>query len=378
MPSTLRLLYDHGQSAWLDDISRQLLDSGTLRTLVANGEVYGLTSNPTIFDKAIGESGDYDAPLRALVKAGQHGSAVYEGLVTRDIQDAADVLRPVYDATRGVDGRVSLEVSPELADDTAGTCEEARRLHREVGRENLFIKVPATRAGLPAITALIGDGISVNVTLIFGLQRYGEVMDAYLSGLEALARAGRPLDGVASVASFFVSRVDTLVDKLLEQRIAAAKDPGEQASLRALLGKAAVANARLAYEQFRKTFAGPRWEALRAKGARLQRPLWASTSTKNPAYSDVKYVDELIGPDTVNTMPLHTLEAFRDHGRVRDTIGEDLAGQREVFARLAAVGIDMEKVADQLEDEGVKSFAKSFEELAATIEQRAATIGVGA
>ncbi len=378
MPSTLRLLYDHGQSAWLDDISRRLLDSGMLRTLVENGEVYGLTSNPTIFDKAIGESGDYDAPLRALVKAGQQGSAVYESLVTRDIQDAADVLRPVYDATKGVDGRVSLEVSPELAYDTAGTCAEARRLHREVGRENLFIKVPATRAGLPAITTLIGEGISVNVTLIFGLQRYGEVMDAYLSGLEALDRAGRPLASVASVASFFVSRVDTLVDKLLEQRIAAAKDASEQASLRALLGKAAVANARLAYQQFHKTFAGPRWEALRAKGARLQRPLWASTSTKNPAYSDVKYVEELIGPDTVNTMPLPTLEAFRDHGRVRDTIAEDLDGQREVFARLAAVGIDMEKVAEQLEDEGVKSFAKSFEELAATIEQRAAAIGVGA
>jgi len=216
------------------------------------------------------------------------------------------------------------------------------------------------------------------VTLIFGLRRYAEVIDAYLTGLETLARAGRPLDDVASVASFFVSRVDTLVDKKLEERIAATKDPAEQASLRSLLGKAAVANARLAYQLFEETFTGPRWEALRAKGARVQRPLWASTSTKNPAYSDVKYVEELIGPHTVNTMPLSTLEAFRDHGRVRDTIGEDLAGQREVFTRLAAVGIDMEQVAEQLEDEGVKSFAKSFEELAATIEQRASAIGVGA
>jgi transaldolase len=378
MASPLRLLHDHGQSVWLDDISRRLLDSGKLRTLVENGEVWGLTSNPTIFDKAIGESGDYDASLRALVKGGQRGTAVYEALITRDIQDAADILRPAYDATRGVDGRVSLEVSPKLAYDTAATIEEARRLHRTVGRPNLFIKVPATRDGLPAIATLIGEGISVNVTLIFGLRRYGEVMEAYLSGLETLARAGRPLAEVASVASFFVSRVDTLVDKLLEQRIAAAKDPAEQAALRELLGKAAVANARLAYEQFQQIFAGSRWETLRAKGARVQRPLWASTSTKNPAYSDVKYVEELIGPHTVNTMPLSTLEAFRDHGRVRDTIAEDLEGQRQVFARLAAVGIDMEKVAEQLEDEGVKSFAKSFDELAATIEQRASAIGVGA
>ncbi len=378
MTSPLRALYDHGQSAWLDDISRRLLDSGKLRTLVADGEVYGLTSNPTIFDKAIGESGDYDAALRSLVSGGKRGSAVYEGLVTRDIQDAADVLRPIYDRTAGVDGRVSLEVSPALAYDTKGTCEEARRLRGEVGRPNLFIKVPATRDGLPAIATLIGEGISVNVTLIFGLRRYAEVIDAYLTGLETLARAGRPLDEVASVASFFVSRVDTLVDKKLEERIAATKDPAEQASLRSLLGKAAVANARLAYQLFEETFTGPRWEALRAKGARVQRPLWASTSTKNPAYSDVKYVEELIGPHTVNTMPLSTLEAFRDHGRVRDTIGEDLAGQREVFTRLAAVGIDMEQVAEQLEDEGVKSFAKSFEELAATIEQRASAIGVGA
>jgi transaldolase len=377
MANPVQLLHDHGQSVWLDDISRQLLDSGKLRALVENKEVWGLTSNPTIFEKAIGGSGDYDAILRALVQQGKRASELYEALVVRDIQDAADVLRPAYDRTEGVDGRVSLEVSPALAYDTAGTIAEARRLHGEVGRPNLFIKVPATREGLPAISTLIGEGISVNVTLIFGLRRYGEVMDAYMSGLETLGRAGRPLAPVGSVASFFVSRVDTLVDKRLEERIAAS-DPAEQAVLRGLLGKAAVANARLAYHQFQETVGGARFGALRAKGAHVQRPLWASTSTKNPAYRDVLYVEELIGPDTVNTMPLPTLEAFRDHGRVRDTLTEDLDGQRAVFAGLAAVGIDMEQVAQQLEDEGVKSFAASFEQLARTIEERTAAIGARA
>lgn len=378
MANPVHLLHDHGQSVWLDDISRQLLDSGKLRSLVESEDVWGLTSNPTIFDKAIGGSGDYDASLRALVQQGKRPSELYEALVVRDIQDAADVLRPAYDRTEGVDGRVSLEVSPALAYDTAGTIAEARRLHREVGRPNLFIKVPATREGLPAISTLIGEGISVNVTLIFGLHRYGEVMDAYQSGLETLARAGRPLAPVASVASFFVSRVDTLVDKRLEERIAASSDAAEQAALRELLGKAAVANARLAYHQFQEVVGGARFGALGAKGAHVQRPLWASTSTKNPAYRDVLYVEELIGPDTVNTMPLPTLEAFRDHGRVRDTLTEDLDGQRAVFARLAALGIEMEEVAQQLEDEGVKSFAASFEQLAKTIEERTASIGARA
>jgi transaldolase len=377
MANPVRLLHDHGQSVWLDDINRQLLDSGKLRALVENEEVWGLTSNPTIFDKAIGGSGDYDASLRALVQSGRPTSDLYEALVVRDIQDAADVLRPAYDRTAGVDGRASLEVSPALAYDTVGTIAEARRLHGEVKRPNLFIKVPATREGLPAISTLIGEGISVNVTLIFGLRRYGEVMDAYLSGLETLAQAGRPLESVTSVASFFVSRVDTLVDKRLEERIAGA-DAAQQAALRGLLGKAAVANARLAYQQFEETFGAARFGALRAQGAHVQRPLWASTSTKNPAYSDVLYVEELIGAETVNTMPLPTLEAFRDHGRVRDTLTEDLAGQRAVFERLAAVGIDMEVIAKQLEDEGVKSFAASFQQLAKTIEERTAAIGARA
>jgi transaldolase len=378
MANPIRLLRDHGQSVWLDDISRRLLSSGQLSALVENEEVWGLTSNPTIFEKAIGGSDDYDAALRALVQAGQHGSAIYESLVIRDIQDAADVLRPVYERTDHVDGRVSLEVSPALAYDTEGTVEEARRLLRAVGRPNLFMKVPATREGIPAISTLIGEGISVNVTLIFGLRRYGEVMDAYLSGLEALHRAGRSVASVASVASFFVSRVDTLVDKLLEEKIAATGNPDEQLGLRGLLGKAAVANARLAYQQFRETVTGPRFAALRSKGARVQRPLWASTSTKNPAYNDVMYVADLIGSDTVNTMPLPTLEAFRDHGQVRDTLMENLDDQRAVFGRLAAAGIDTEAVAQQLEDEGVKSFAASFDQLAATIEQRTSAIGARA
>jgi transaldolase len=300
---------------------------------------------------------------------------VYESLIGRDIQEAADVLRPVYERTDGGDGYVSIEVSPALAHDTAGTIEEAKRFHRAIARPNVFIKVPATPEGIPAIAALIGEGINVNVTLIFGLTRYGQVMDAYLRGLEARAHHGEPLSAVASVASFFVSRVDTLVDQKLEQCMQNAGSDSVRNDLAGLQGKAAVANARLAYQRFLETMRGERFRRLQAQGARLQRPLWASTSTKNPAYRDVLYVEELIGPDTVNTMPLQTLEAFRDHGWARETLTEDLPGQHAIVARLAAAGIDLEMVAQQLEDEGVHLFADSFDKLAASISERAQAIG---
>jgi transaldolase len=370
----LQRLHDYGQSVWLDYISRRLLDDGELRRLVHAAEVWGVTANPTIFERAIAGSSEYDDRLRALVAAGQSGSEVYESLVGQDIQQAADILRPVYEQTEGADGYVSIEVSPALAHDTAGTIQEAKKFHQAIARPNILIKVPATPEGLPAITSLIADGISVNVTLIFGLTRYGQVLDAYLSGLEERTYRGESLGTVTSVASFFISRVDTLVDTLLEQRQQDVVRQSEQNELAALRGKAAIANARLAYQRFLETLAGERFGRLQAQGGRLQRPLWASTGTKNPAYRDVLYVEELIGRDTVNTMPPQTLQAFRDHGQVRETITQDLPGQRAVVERLAAVGIDLDEVGQELENEGVKLFADSFDKLAASIAQRAQVI----
>src|SRR5919202_397826 len=372
--NSLQRLHDYGQSVWLDYISRRLLDEGELRRLVHAAEGWGVTANPTIFERAIAGSSEYDDRLRALVAAGQSGSEVYESLVGQDIQQAADILRPVYEQTEGADGYVSIEVSPALAHDTAGTIQEAKKFHQAIARPNIQIKVPATPEGLPAITSLIADGISVNVTLIFGLRRYGDVIDAYLQGLETLASQGKPLGAVVSVASFFVSRVDTLVDKLLDERIAATNDAANQAELRGLQGKAAVANARLAYQLFRERFGDARSAGLRANGGKVQRPLWASTGTKNSAYRDVLYVEELIGHDTVNTMPPQTLQAFRDHGQVRETIAQDLPGQRAVVECLAAVGIDLDEVGRELENEGVRLFADSFDKLAASIAQRAQAI----
>ena len=299
----LQRLHDYGQSVWLDYISRRLLDEGELGRLVHAAEVWGVTANPTIFERAIAGSSEYDDRLRALVAAGQSGSEVYESLVGQDIQQAADILRPVYEQTAGADGYVSIEVAPALAHDTAGTIQEAKKFHHALARPNILIKVPATPEGLPAITSLIAEGISVNVTLIFGLTRYGQVLDAYLRGLEERTYRGESLGTVTSVASFFISRVDTLVDTLLEQRQQDVVRQSEQNELAALRGKAAIANARLAYQRFLETLAGERFGRLQAQGGRLQRPLWASTGTKNPAYRDVLYVEELIGHDTVNTMP---------------------------------------------------------------------------
>ena len=340
-----------GQSIWYDNIRRSLIESGDLRKLVEAG-VLGVTSNPTIFERAIVGSADYDAALQRLVQAGKSVEEIYEALAIEDIRAAADVLQPIYEQTNGVDGYVSLEVSPKLAHDTERTVAEARRLFAQVGRPNVMIKVPATPEGIPAIQTLIGDGININVTLIFALEVYHAVMEAYLRGLELLAERGGDLARVASVASFFVSRVDTLVDSELEKL-----------GNTALQGKIAIANAKLAYQAFRQVFSGERWARLQALGARVQRPLWASTSTKNPNYPDTIYVDNLIGADTVNTVPPATLDALQARATLALTIEQGLDEARAQLAELAALGIDMRAVTDQLLREGVASFAKSFEAL---------------
>ena len=358
-----------GQGVWLDYLRRGLIGSGELAGLIEAG-LSGVTSNPTIFEKAIAGSRDYDEQLRALIAEGREVEAIFEGLAVEDIRAAADLLAPVYDRAEGRDGFVSLEVSPRLAHDTAGTIEAARRLWRAVGRPNVMIKVPATAAGVPAIERLIGDGLNVNVTLIFAVERYEAVAEAYLAGLERRLREGRPLDRIASVASFFLSRVDTLVDRLLQAKLREAAGEGEARRLEALQGKAAIANAKLAHARFRAIFAGPRWDALEAHGARVQRPLWASTGTKNPAYGDLHYVEPLIGPDTVTTLPPATLEAFRDHGRARATLEEGLPEAEATIRELAAVGVDLGAVARRLEEEGVKAFADSFDALFACIQAK--------
>jgi transaldolase len=364
----LHELTEHGQSVWLDFISRELVTTDQLRRLISDYAVSGMTSNPTIFQKAIAEGSQYDAQLRELVRAGVTSpEELFVELSVFDIQHAADTLRDVHDRTRGGDGFVSLEVAPDLADDTEATIAAAKYLWGRVERPNLMIKVPATPAGIPAIEQLIADGLNINVTLIFALSAYETVAEAYIRGLERRAAEGRSL-GNRSVASFFVSRVDTAVDKLLEQRLAERPDDEE---LRALRGKAAIANAKLAYERFEQIFRGQRFAGLLGKGAAVQRPLWASTSSKNPAYRDVIYAEELIGPDTVDTMPLATIEAFADHGVVRgDTVREDYAGAHRVIEGLRAVGIDIDTVTQQLLEAGVKQFADSYNELITGIAEK--------
>jgi len=331
----------------------------------------GVTSNPTIFQQAIAGSGDYDAAITDGIARGLEGEPLFESLAIEDIRTACDKLRPVFDRSQGLDGRVSLEVSPRLARDTAGTIAAAQRLHAAVARQNVMIKIPATREGLPAITATLAAGVSVNVTLIFTLARYREVMDAWLAGLEQRLAARGELGALRSVASFFVSRVDTKVDAAIERRLGTLP-PGatERAELESLRGKAAVANARLAYAEFEAVIAAPRFRALRERGAHPQRPLWASTSTKNKAYRDVLYVEELIGPDTVNTLPPATLAAFNDHGRLEARIRHDLPGARAVIARLTALGVPADMLIGELEAEGVQTFAKSFDDLLGALETR--------
>jgi transaldolase len=371
-------LFQLGQSVWLDFIRRGHLVSGEFDRLVREQGVVGVTSNPTIFQLAIAESTDYNEALSARAGQGLEGAALFEALAVEDIQMACDHLMGVWERTGGRDGRVSIEVSPRLAHDTTATIEEGRRLHRSVARANVMVKVPATPEGLPAITALIAEGISVNVTLIFSLRRYGQVMEAWLSGLERRAAADQPLTGVFSVASFFVSRVDNKVDPAIEKALAALPaGAGGRAELESFRGRAAVANARLAYVAFLEVCASSRFAALRPRGAQVQRPLWASTSTKNPAYPDTLYVDELIGADTVNTMPLQTLAAFNDHGRAEPTIGRDLDAARALFARLPALGVPVDALIEQLEPEGVASFAKSYDALLVTLETRRREIAAG-
>jgi transaldolase len=351
--SRLQKLAERGQSIWIDNLSRQLVHDGGLKELIDESCVTGVTSNPTIFQKAISQSGDYDEQLRELLEATDDPREVFFRLAEEDVGDACDVLLPVWERTGGIDGYVSIEVDPWLAYDTEGTFEQAIELHETIDRPNLHVKIPATMAGLPAIEDCIARGRSINITLIFSLERYRAVVEAYLRGLERLVAAGGDPSKVASVASFFVSRVDTETDKRLEE-LGNTK----------LQGKLAIANAKLAYRHFEQAFSGVRWDFLAGKGASKQRPLWASTSTKNPAYRDVLYVEELIGPDTVNTMPPETVEAFADHGEVRgDTVREGVAEAELLLEELAAVGIDYDDVVETLEDEGVRKFTDSFDEL---------------
>jgi transaldolase len=349
-----------GQSIWLDNISRQLLDSGALERLIADDGISGVTSNPSIFEKAMGHSDRYDDALRAAAEEGLDAREIFFRLAIKDIQDGADLLRPVWERTGGADGHISFELLPELADQVEASVAAATRFVAEIDRANLLIKVPGTAAGVEAFRELTARGISVNVTLLFAVQRYEEIAEAYIAGLERRAAAGEPIDGLASVASFFVSRVDGKVDAALEK-----------AGRTDLQGKAAIANARIAYESFQRIFSGPRWEALAAKGARVQRPLWASTSTKNPNYPDTLYVDELIGPDTVNTMPDATIEAARDHASAKRTIDKDVAGAHRLLDQVRAAGVDVDRiVAVDLVEEGVASFAKAFDDLIETIGQK--------
>jgi transaldolase / glucose-6-phosphate isomerase len=364
----LQALQGYGQSVWLDYIRRSLLTSGELARLIEEDGLRGVTSNPAIFEKAITGSTDYVDMLRSLAPQYREAKALYEQVAIRDIQDAADVLRRVYEQTQRRDGYVSLEVSPDLARDTAGTLAEARRLWQQVGRPNVMIKVPATPEGIPAIEHLISEGINVNVTLLFAQEAYEQVVRAYIAGLEKRAAQGGDLRHVASVASFFISRIDTAVDALLSERLKTATGASEQALLRSLLGKVAIANAKQTYQLYQELFRGARWQALAQKGAQTQRVLWASTSTKNPAYRDVVYVEELIGPDTVNTMPPATFDAFRDHGRVRTRLTEDIEEAYDTMDTLAQVGISMAEVTHKLLDEGVDLFAEAFDKLLAAIE----------
>lgn len=366
----LRELNRFGQSVWFDNIRRWEMVSGHLQQLIDEDGLSGVTSNPTIFEKAIAGSKDYDEAIQKLAREFQDPKEIFERLAVEDIQMAADLFLPTYHATEGRDGYVSIEVSPTLAHDTVGTIAEARRLFHNLNRPNVLVKVPGTAEGLPAVEQLLGEGININITLLFGIERYEQVAHAYLAALEKLAREGKPLDRVASVASFFISRIDTLADQQLDARLSQAPNPGERDKIAALRGKTAIANAKLAYKKFEEIFGSPRFQALAQKGARPQRMLWASTSTKNPQYRDVIYVEELIGPDTVNTMPSSTMAAFRDHGKVAATIEKDIDDARRVFAQLKEVGIDLRAVTSQLEKEGVESFARDYAKLLAVIEEK--------
>ncbi|HKX19834.1 MAG TPA: transaldolase [bacterium] len=372
----IRALLDAGQSVWLDFIHRGILKSGELRHLVETG-VRGVTSNPTIFEKAITGSHDYDDQISRLVADGKSPIEIYEAVVVDDIRGAADTLRPVYDATGGADGFVSIEVSPLLAHDTQGTIQEVRRWISLIARPNVMVKIPGTAEGFPAIEEMIAEGRHINITLLFSIEAYRRVQEAYLRGLERRVAAGQPVHQVASVASFFVSRIDTEADKRLEARAAAA--PAEQAeALRALRGKVAVANAKLAYRLYQQAFSGARWQALASRGARVQRPLWASTSTKNPAYPDLLYVETLVGRDTINTLPPQTIEAVRDHGRVvPEAVTQGVDEAERVFAKLRELGLSIDAITQAVLDAGVQLFSDSFNQLMKAIGSRSQDVKAG-
>jgi transaldolase/glucose-6-phosphate isomerase len=365
----LKDLLQYGQSVWLDYIRRDLLTSGELKRLIDEDGLRGMTSNPAIFEKAIADSTLYSDILQSLKsRAGLDAKGRYEVLAIRDIQDAADFLRPVYDSSKRRDGYVSLEVSPYLARDTEGTLAEARRLWKTVGRENVMIKVPGTAEGIPAFQQLISEGININVTLLFSQEVYKRVAEAYIAGLEQLSTRGGDVGKIASVASFFISRIDSSVDAIVGERLKASKDQREQEQLKSILGKVAIANGKQTYVSYQKLFSGDRWKALATKGAQAQRVLWASTSTKNPNYRDVLYVEELIGPDTVNTIPPATLDAFRDHGRARPSLTEDVESANRTMETAAKLGISMKEVTDKLTDDGVRLFAEAFDKVLKAVE----------
>jgi transaldolase len=363
MTNPLLQLKALGQSVWYDNIDRSQLNSGQFKRLLDEDGISGVTANPTIFEKSISSGHAYDEQINQLIREGKSTNEIYEALIIQDIRTVADILRPIYDSANRHDGLVSLEVSPDLAHDTEGTLSEVRRFWKMVDRPNLMIKIPGTPEGIPAVRQALTEGINVNITLIFSISTYRQVAEAFISALEARRAAGEDISHMASVASFFVSRVDTLVDKLLEDKVKATSNTSEQQHLKSLEGKAAIANARLVYQDFKKIFNTPRFAALKQAGAYVQRSLWASTSTKNPAYRDVLYAEELIGPDTVDTMPLETIENFRDHGRVRLSIEDNLEEAQQVFDALEKIGIHYDQVTKQLQDEGVQKFADSFHTL---------------
>lgn len=363
-------LQKFGQSIWLDYIRRDLITSGELKRLIDNDGLRGMTSNPSIFEKAIVGSNDYAGFLDQLIAQGLSAGDIFERIAVRDIQDAADILLPVYKSTNKRDGYVSLEVSPTLARDTQGTIEEARRLWKAVARPNIMIKVPGTPEGVAPVRQLTSEGLNINITLLFAQDAYKKVAEAYIDGLEAAQKAGKDISGIASVASFFVSRIDTLADSMIDTELKNPGSPEREQLLRSLHGKVAIANAKQAYRFYQQMIAGPRWKSLAARGAQTQRLLWASTSTKNPKYRDVLYIEELIGPDTVNTIPPATMDAFRDHGAVRRTLDADLAAADATMTNLEKAGISMQKVTDQLLDEAIKLFADAFAKLIAAVEQK--------
>lgn len=370
-------LLDQGQSVWLDSIQRRQIQSGELQQLIETAALRGETSNPSIFEKAIVGSSDYDTEIGALAAKGLDTLAIYEKLTTDDVRAACDVFRPLYEDTNGGDGFVSIEVSPRLAHDTQGTIDEAKRLWDAVDRPNLMVKIPGTPEGAPAIQETLYQGLNINITLLFSVNAYEQVIWAYISALERRAQESKPIDRIASVASFFVSRIDTLADKLLSDAVKAGSDPQRYEELRDLQGKIGIANAQIAYEHFTEIFSGERWLALQAQGGRVQRPLWASTSTKNPSYRDVMYVEQLIGPHTVNTLPMETIKAFADHGVVARTVDANLPAAHDVIRRFEAAGFSLDAVTEQVLREGVVKFDESFGQLVAGIEKKRAVMKNG-